>query len=407
MKTKKISKFEEKYIFNISLTFWRIVIAIGVLGAILGVLLLLWGIVPPFKHSPNREKYPPIVSFSVNELKEEVLPKQVSEITKPQEELKQITKTETEIEKLSPKTNEETNYRVSLDSIRVLIPKEYDSKLSKGHWYYPRGKRYWDRYKRSEYRKWIVDFNGLYGLFVSVYKRINVESYTDKKILIDAYISTVKLFPENKRVDVIGALTSYSTVNLSQSITNIQLLAQSIQNFALEDTKYLTALANFGQDNPRDGNSFIKFINKIISDFDAEYRYNILEEVLIKSYYRYFNVNEGVNKQIEITNEFLSMIPEFEPKYQAKALIQFYSMYFEKNADRERSIKQIDRKYENDLADAESKLLIEKQKKSQVRIKGLYLVGAGLVLIAFLALILVFLSIQKSIRKIEFKLTKN
>jgi len=406
MKTKKISKFEEKYIFNISLTFWRIVIAIGVLGAILGVFLLLWGIVPPFKQSPNRDKYPPVATISINDLKDKVIPQQLKEKTKPvKEEIKSLSKTESEVEKITKVTIEETNYKISLDSIRLLISKKYDSKLTRGHWYYPRGKDYWDYYKRSEYRKWIIDFSGLYGLLGSVYKRINAKSFLDKKRLIDAYISTVKLFPENKRVEVIKALTSFSKVNVSQSIANVQLLNKSIPNFTTEDTNYLTILARFGKNNPRDGYSFIEYVNKIISNFDTEYRIAVLED-LIENYYNYFNDNRGVNNQIEATDLFLTMIIEFEPKYQSNALKQFYIMYFEKNSAREKSIRLIDRKYENDLADAETKYQLGKHKKSQVRIKGLYLAGAGLVLIAFLALILVFLSIQKSIRKIEFKLTK-
>ncbi|MDO9576352.1 MAG: hypothetical protein Q7J16_00530 [Candidatus Cloacimonadales bacterium] len=406
MKTKKISKFEEKYIFNISLTFWRIIIAIGILGAILGVLLLLWGIIPPFKQSPNKEKYPPVVSFSVNELKEKVLPKQLSETKKSQEELKQISKTETVVDKISQKTTDEINYLATYDSLKILFPKKYDAKLTKGHWYYPHGKKYWDYYQRSEYRKWIVDVRGLDDLINSVFKSINAESFLDKKRIIESYIAIVKKFQENERVDVIEALTTFSTGDVSQSLTNIQLLNKSIPFFTLENTKYLTLLANFGKQNPKDGNSFIEFVNNTISNFNAEYRITALE-TLIESYYNYFNVKGGLNKQIEVTNEFLPMVSEFEPGYQSKALGKFYPLYFDKNAEREQAIRQIDWNYENDMADAKADHQLNKQKKAQVRLNGLYLIGAGLVLIAFLALILVFLSIQKSIRKIEIELVKN
>jgi len=407
MKIKNLSKFEEKYIFNISLTFWRFLIAIGVLGAILGILFLIWGIVPSFKQSQKKEQYPTIVTFSVNELKEKVLPKQLSETTKSvKEEIKPITKTEPEVKKISKTTQEENNYIMSLDSIRELIPKKYDSKLSKGHWYYPHGKNYWDYYKSDKYRKWIVDISGLNGLLSSVYDRINTDSFIDKKRIIDAYILTIKLFPEDKRVEVIKALTSYSTVSVSQALTNVQLLNSSISNFTTDDTNYLSTLAKFGKNNPRDGYAFIEYVNKIISNFNTEDRITALED-LIKSYYNYFNINRGVYKQIEATDLFLPMISEFESKYQSKALKQFYIMYFDKNATREQAINKIDRKYENDLAKAETKYLQAKVKKSQVRLKGLYLVGAGLVIIAFLALIIVFLSMQKSIRRIEFELAKN
>lgn len=406
MKTKKISKFEEKYIFNISLTFWRIIIAIGILGAILGILLLLWGIIPPFKQSPNKEKYPPIVTFSVSELKEKVLPKQLRETTKSQEELKQISKTETVVDKISQKTTDEINYLATYDSLKILFPKKYDTKLTKGHWYYPHGKKYWDHYKRSEYRKWIVDVRGLDDLINSVFKSINAESFLDKKRIIESYIAIVKIFQENERVDVIEALTTYTTGDVSQSLTNIQLLNKSIPFFTLENTKYLTLLANFGKQNPKDGNSFIEFVNNTISNFNTEYRITVLE-TLIGSYYNYFNVKGGLNKQIEVTNEFLPMVSEFEPEYQSKALEKFYPIYFEKNTEREQAIRQIDWKYENDMADAKADHQLNKQKKAQVRLNGLYLIGAGLVLIAFLALILVFLSIQKSLRKIEIELVKN
>lgn len=407
-RTKIISKIEEKYLFNISLTFWRLLIGIGAIGAVLGILLLLWGILPPIKKSVDKAKYPPIVTFSANDLKTKVVPQQLKATTATvKEEVTKQEKNKTQEVKQSGITEAEKSFNTSLAKLKELIPAKYNAKLSSGHWYYPHGKDYWEHYRRDKYRKWIVDSKGLNGLLTSVYYKTNAKAFTEKKKIVDAYIETVQLFSEDKRVSVIKALTSYSKNNVSQTIKNVELLHNSISNFSTEDTKYLTALAKFGSRNPKDGYSFIAYVNKIIGNFDDSNRKDVLEE-LIQSYYSFFDTeNRGISTQVEATNLFIPMIPEFEPKIQSKALNEFYKMYFDKNAARERSIRNIQSEYQSDVAKVEAAYQINKEKKTQIRLRGLYLIGSGLVLVAFLALILVFLSIHKSVKKIELEMEKN
>lgn len=399
-KFRNFSNFEEKYIFNISLTFWRLLIFIGGLGVLIGLVLLLWGILPPPKKSIIKEQYPQEVLISAQELQAQVNPPQ-ADTDSGKENVKAKPG-----KKLKESTPDEKSYNISMDSLRVLIPKKYDSKMSKGYWTYPYGKNYWDYFRDSDYRRWVVTGRGLEDFLGSVYKNIDADSFLDRTRLIDSYISTVKLFPEDKRVEVIKALAAYSTVNVAQSVNNVKLLSEAVKNFSVENTDYLTSLAEFGAKNPNDGYAFIEFVNKIIGNFDTEYRVIIIKD-LIDSYYNYFNeANGGVARQIEATNSFLTILPEFTPDTQSKALKEFYILYLESNAEREESIRSIDMQYEYDLLENESQFEMNKLKKSQKRLQGFYLIGIGLVLIALLALFLVFLSIQRIVKRIELILGK-
>ena len=393
MKSKKISKFEEKYIVNISLSFWRLIISIGILGTIVGIFILLWGIMPISKDSIVKETYPPEEKISVDELKNNVIPELIKEQKKMVKEKPVII------------SAEEKSYSEALSFLESELPKKYNSKLSKGHWYYPKGKEYWDYYGYSYLREWIVDIKDLDDFLESVYYNIDAISFIDKEKIVKEFLSVIKLFPREKRIDIMKGLASYSTQSVSQSMNNIQLLKKTIPFFSTEDTYFFTTLATFGKNNPRDGFAFIKYVNKIINNFDKDHKVLILDN-LIDSYYYYFDYeNIGVNKQIKVTDIFLPMLSDFESKYQSKALKQFYIMYFTKNAAREQSILDIEKKYDFDLESSGIKYQMDKENKSKIRIRGLYFIGAGIILIAFFALILVFLSTHKSIKNIELYLS--
>lgn len=402
-KGKYFTKVEEKYVFNISRIFWHIFIGLGILGIIGGILLLLWGIVPPIKHSVRKPKYPPPIAVTMEELqtkvsptkikKEKIKPNPIKEIIKPRE------KKYKEIKEVSP---EEKEYLSSLNLLKGLIPPKKYLWKSRGHWYYPYGRRYWEYYKTSGYRKWVVDRLGISDRLKSAYRKAKATDFISKKHLLDAYISILSSFPQEKRVEALKALITYTKGSVSQSISNVKLLEKCIPNFFTKRVDYLTKLAKFGSRNPQDGATFIEYINENIIKFDPGVRIDVLD-AMISAYYKYFN---NVSRQKEVTNLALSQIVGFAPQYQAKALAYYYSIYYNKNAERERRIKQIDWKYKQSLSAIESRYHSDKLKKVRWRIKGLYGIGGGIVLIAVIALLLVLLSIQRHLKNIEEKIAK-
>jgi len=201
MKSKYFNKVEEKYVFNISLIFWHIIIAIGALAIIAGALLLIWGVIPPFKQRVHRPEYPPVAAVSVDEVNMIINP------PKPSTQTGEVKKANTPIKKITKEPAPgETEYMASLDSLKKLIPPDKFSWKSKGHWEYPYGRNYWEYYKKSRYRRWVVTRFGINDRLKAAYKRVQAEGFTEKKQLLDAYISTVSLFPAENRSKVLNAL---------------------------------------------------------------------------------------------------------------------------------------------------------------------------------------------------------
>lgn len=400
MLKKLITTIEEKFVFNISLYFWHIFIGLSALALIAGLIFLLIGIFPAGKSDVVKQKYPLIVNVTSSE---------ITAIISPVEKNKQINivKKETQYNEIENKldTLGLARYEKSLDSLKTLIPPSKYLWTSRGHYYYPYGERYYNRYRNtryaSDYRRWIIDRVGSLNILKNAFRSVNSNKYLEKKKLLDSYLSILKLFPEKKRQKLLKTLTSYSNTSVSNSIYNMSLLKASISVFDTNHTEYIEKLALFGRKNPNDGQSFISFANNILGKFSYDIRMDVLGS-LINSYYAYFN--NRIQKQIELTNLFSKIKNNFEDKDKSKALATYYSLMIQKNKQREREIRRIDNRYAQELAEAEAEYQRSKIDKEESRLKGVYIIGASIGTIAFIALLLVLLSIQRYIKKIESKL---
>lgn len=250
----------------------------------------------------------------------------------------------------------------------------------------------------------------------SSYKTANAGNYPDKKQVLDAFISVVKLLPEEKRLNALGILINNVSQNVSQTVNICKSVSQIISKFSTEDNlEYLRKLISFGKKNPNDGVPFIDYTSGIIGKFDVTQRTKALE-LLVSSYYNFFS--QSFAKQKEATDLFLPMLPKIKSEHQAKAIMQYYSLYLNKNYERENTIARIDNEYEQSIneietlynqekAQAELDYQNKKLSKEQFRLKSLYGIGGGILLVVLIASILVFFSIQHSLRKIEEKITEN
>ena len=58
MKTKYFEKVENKYVFNLTLIFWHIFIAISTLAIVVSLAVLLWSIIPASEKKVEKKAYP-------------------------------------------------------------------------------------------------------------------------------------------------------------------------------------------------------------------------------------------------------------------------------------------------------------------------------------------------------------
>ncbi|MDP2364325.1 MAG: hypothetical protein Q8M94_11235, partial [Ignavibacteria bacterium] len=387
MLKKLLQKIENKYVFNISQYFWHIFVVLASLALIGGVLILLWGIIPPGKDDVKKQDYPVVVQVETNE---------VLAVLKKMEEKPTQTKTApvkptiTETAQVTYTDPDEKNYNQSLDSLKKLIPVTKYSWSSSGYWYYPYGESYYryyrDRgYDSERYRSWTVSETGINEKLEEVYSKSNATAFGQKKLILDSYIAIVSKFSEDKRASLIKSLVNYRGNSATETVENIKVIIASLSNFSADKTDFVNLLINFGSKNPTEGRKFISYTNKIMPNFISEYRLDVLK-TLINSFYNYFN--NRVNQQIEITDIFLKNLNTYKSEQYTKALETYYGLMVEKNYQRQRKIQEIDDEYSYVLAGAEAKYEMAQIEKVALRMNGLYLAGGAISFIAILALIL-------------------
>ena len=401
MLRKILNTIEEKYVFNISQYFWHIFISLASLALVGGILLLLWGIIPPGKDNVVKAEYPPVVQVSADEVIAS-LTKQEKGIDTPvnKSEFKQV------VQEVTYSDPEESSYNISLDSLKKLIPPDKYSWSSSGYYYYPYGERYYSRYKNTrygnQYRQWIVKETGILEKLNDAYKKSNASNFKEKKLILNSYIELVKRFDEGKRAFVLKKITEYPGSGPSETVENIKVLNGSVDIFGIGSTDYLTTLVKFGSRNPTEGRTLILYANKVLVKFLSEYRSDVLSTIL-SSFYSYFN--NKVNQQIEITDLFLKDVQKYEPAKYTKALELYYYLMVDRNRQRERKIEDIERDYTLALARANSEYELAKVEKAGIRLNGIYIGAGAISVIAVLALILVLLSIQRYVKKINQNLS--
>lgn len=395
MLRKLINRIEENYVFNISQFFWHIFIALAGLGIVGGILLLVWGIIPAFKSSLEKEQYPPMVSVSVNELKTFINPPKRTE-REPSRQQEAPPPVQSPVS--SGASSEEIAYRASVDTMQALIPPAKYTWSAGGHYEYPYGPNY------PQYARWVQGEPAILDRLETTFSSEGITSFTDKKQLLDAHIAVVRLLKEEFRMPVWKTLIGWSEPNLAQALSNTKLLASLVPRFPADRYDYMTKLAQFGDKNPKDGNAFVEYITKSIEKFPTDNRMDVVN-AMITAYYRYFN--NRVTQQIELTETFFPMLTQFDDVQGVKALEAYYQLALQKNYERSQMVARIENKFEQEQAKAAAEYEMAKAKKSAWRLNGVYGVAGGVVLVATIGLLLVLLSIQRYVKQIDIKLTSN
>jgi len=418
MKKNYFTKVENKYVFNLSLIFWHLFIALSTVAIVVCMLVFLWSIIPPSQKNiekqpyPEKKHYPATVKVTLNELNLGEIKQEEPPPVAPNPVYTSSTNTSMPQQPIED-TKGKKEYENSLNILKSLIPPSKYSWQGTGYWTYPSGERFWTFYKQEKYRQWIVTESGIEDKLKYSYKTTKANNYIEKKQILDGYISIIKLLPEKKRSEALLYLINNIADNISQNSNIYQSLAKVVNKMAKEENiLYIDQLASFGKINPNDGSLFIDYTASIIDNFDATQRTIIIDR-LKNSYYTYFN--QKFSKQKEATNLFIPLVAQIKAVLQPKAIMEYYQIYLSKNYERDNVISQIENEYQQAMNEIDKQYNLEQEKaqieyqankeaKQEYRYKSLFGIAGGIILIVLIATILVFLSIQRSVRKIEEKI---
>ena len=385
MKSKDalFEKFEENFYFKISRVFWHGLLVLGSLALVVGAAILIWGITPSFMGSVEKPNYPPPIKVSAGELKALMFPGQSTVPSVPSAaQPAPVSQPPSPQQKSADKQG--LAYESALNSLRALLPPEKFAWQSRGHWV-----QSWFQ------RQWVVDVVGIEDQLQSLYSAISATDYAPRTKVLDAFVGLIKLYPVEQRGAAFSAASKVCREGVDWSVRNISLLKETVPIISSNDAVGLATIANFISSNPNDGPIFIAYADTAVTKFDSTVQKDILATMIV-GFYRYFPNN--IDRQIEATNLFVGMAKDFEPKYQVKALNEYYGLFVQKNRQREYLISQMDRQYQADIEQAKMDLVKRKVEKAGFAGLGWRIVGGSVVFIALVAMFLVLLSIQRNIK---------
>lgn len=416
MKTNYFTKIENKYVFNVSLIFWHLFIGLTTLAVAVSLLIFLWSITPSFQKNvekqpyPEKKQYPDPVKVNLSELKLEEV--KLQEAPPESSDTVAVIEKKQVVEDITGKKEYENSY----NTLKTLIPPSKYSWEGEGYWYYPQGERYWTYYKQEQYRQWITTEPGIDDKLLSSYRNVNAKNYVKKKEVLDGFISIVKLLKVEKRTSALQILINNIANKTVQNDSIYKTLTKVVNKMLnVDNLAYLEQLVHFGKINQNDGVPFIEYTATIINNFDVSQR-TISIDNLVKSYYNYFN--QDLHKQKEATNLFIPLLNKIKVTQQGNALMKYYGIYLNKNIERadkiaqiendhQQKINEIDTQYNLEQLQVQQEFYAKKESKQNLRYKSMMSIGISILLIVLIATILVFFSIQRSVRKIEEKIAMN
>jgi hypothetical protein len=413
MKTNYFSKVENKYVFNISLIVWHLLIAIATVGIAISLLIFIWGIIPAAhkkvekQEYPEKASYPVPVAVSLNDLN---LDKAKTDFV-PEPTVHEDKSLKDE-QKVAEDLTGKNEYTAVMDTFKILMPPSKFPWESNGYYNYPYGKNYWDYYQNERYREWIVTEYGINDYLKECYRIADANNYLKKTNLIRGYLKVLKLFPEVNRKSVLWYLMSNTADNIErneQILNSIASISVKIDKTLEQNTEIVYHLTKFGVENPNDGISFIEYMSTIIEKFDKSQQLKFVD-YMANAYTRFFD--QDLNIQKEATNLYLSLLPQLSKDKHASTLPEYFKVYLSKNSKRNEQIRQIEFEYDQSIQAIEEQYLADqaaaeiqyeerKIRKEELRLKALGGIGGGILLIITVATFLAFLSIQRSVRKME------
>jgi hypothetical protein len=387
------------------------IIALGALAIITGLTVLAYSFIPTLKRSVEKENYPPEVKVTVSDLDlSDPIPveklttsTQTSKWQKPQVD-EPITEISTSISSIGY-----SDYLSAIERLKQLIPPDKFPWAAKYEYQYPYGKNMWDYYQDEKYRKKVMTGEGIQGNIDETFEAIQTRNYKERADLLMQYFFAIKNSPSpyiRKKFLVYCLLpATKSQGNFSNALAHLTQLSDAASKIPIDSINNyqpILKLDRFKRNNAEAGSSFINMVIQHIDSFALSQRVPVLN-VMLNNYSLY----NDVSKQSAITKKFLSIITDIPVNKQSKALDQYYNLYVQKNAERDAQIANIESSFIMAQSTAEMEYNAKKAAKEGLRTTSAMGIGAGIAFISILAILLVFLSIQRSVRQLEEKIINN
>lgn len=387
-----LEQMEEKFYFRTSRFFWHLLAGIGGLVLVGGILMYLWSVTPSQKPTVKRPVYPPPIAVTADEIIQRFAPPaKTSQATATPPQLQPPAPGIVPAQTL-PADSIALAYQAAIDTLQKLLPSsryawESQRRYQERGWYYG---RWYDG-------GWETVVVGISDKLQNAYARANATDLASRTRLLQAYAELAAQVGEPLRLRALESGMAISKNDVATSIAGVNLLKAAVPHYPAYDVSYLGQLAEFSQRNPRDGFAFIEYANALLPKFEAKQREDALT-TLIRSYYRNF---DDIAKQREATDLFLGMLASFPVENQVSALNEFYQLFIQKNQERTQVIQMMDQEYQSKLSEAEQVLAAKQARKATLRSLAWKAASGSVVMIAFIALFLVLLSIQRNIRQLR------
>jgi hypothetical protein len=369
-----LTTIENKVLFVVSRYFWHIITTFAILAIIGGILCFLYSLTPVFKSSPVKENYPAAENVSKEEVLTALAPK-----NKPQSQ-KQTAQRGALEETASANAEGFERYLAKLAELTELVPdikKVQQNCLEYSYWY--------------GCSRYALDTT---NRVTSALDKLQISDYGSRVQLVDIYIKIASNYEKKNRFNSLNAALNMGTENFSKYLADLTVLHKADSVFK-PNINLLKKNANLLEKNPNDGKPLLQYIIQSAPSF-SDSVWQDFASYMVDSYKGF----KQFQTQKEYTDGFLSMAKEFEASQQISALKKYYDLLGEKNDAREQKIQEIDSKYASDLANAESEYEGKKSGQNAIRVKSAIVIGGAIVTIAFFALVLVILSIQRNVAKL-------
>ena len=376
-------KLEERYQFPVSRAFWHFIVAIGAVAAIVGAVIIAYGMLPVFKEKIQKEAYPKQEEVQTDEVKRCYAAKQPNT-------------NETEVEEsMGTPVTATMHSTVNFDTLKKSFP-ETDYSWTYQAAVYQNRANYWGGSDRVLVK---AEKPGLEKILIEYLEKVAPKSSETQQRIVDNLAYLTLYFDVKSRGQILGAATDW--LDGANDVTSIMQSWPSLANAVSQKTQNPVGLfqnmANFAKHNPDNGVQVLVHALPILALGDSLSKTRIFK-VTTRGYHMIGNFDTWSNA----TDRFLEM-KELHSDV-VSSLPCYYKLVQEKNASRSVTIDRIDAKYvdseEKAIAEAESK----KAKRSESRKLGLIIFGIALSTISFFSLMLVLLSIQRTMVRIESEL---
>lgn len=418
MKKRYFSNLENKYYYGISRTFWHILIGIAVIGGIIAILVIGYSYFPTAKKevfkasAPTKTPYPKQSGVALSEILE-ALPKEKQQ---PQQEVATSETNDappTPPPPRQPANNDQVGrkeFDAAIAELKNELPPNKFKSLweGQGKWVITDRVRY-DMTQSDQYRKWVPTVEGFETLIIENTDYLGFKSYQEKSDFVRGVQDLIKPITGDQKVLIAKKALNFKNRTLENTRTSFQAMANVLKLYPDNQVAVGYELAkDFLKRNPNDGLSMLGFQEAFLTNIDQEQRIATVK-ILQDEYSNYYNNNlDGFKENTQQFSQYISDVPLDQ---QSLALINYYSIYRNKNTDRLNQIQEIENNYNQELAEieaqykislanAESEFLLKNSEKEQWRIMSLKSAAIAFGSILLITVILLLLSMIRNVNRL-------